>query len=174
MQTKVTQTKAANAKATPAATAPVAQSGINPAILQARANVAAKAKSGIGVTLHTSGKPITGLNSQPLIGKPTQKMCQYISAIKGHPGIGQCVKRWHLYSVGQTLLHCRITNGLTVNDVNYWAGLGYLTLSPATPAQYAAIVAAWQAGAFSKPGATALISQFGNAPASNAPAAKVA
>ena len=123
---------------TPAA-APVAP------IAVARANVAAKAANGVGVTLHTNGAPIKGLAAQPAIAKPTAKMLQTIASIKGHPGKGNCVKRFHLYKVGMTLQHCKVTEGLIPSDVTFYASLGYLTLRPCTAAELAAAVAAWQA-----------------------------
>lgn len=111
----------------------------------ARANVAAKAASGIGVTLHTNGKPIAGLAALPVVAKPTAKMLQVIASIKGHPGKGNCVKRFHLYKEGMTLLHCKQTPGLVVSDVTFYASLGYLTLRPATAEEVAKAVAAWEA-----------------------------
>lgn len=118
----------------------------------ARANVLAKAASGLGVTQHTSGAVIKGLAPQAVLAKPNANSLQYISAIKGHPcqgsASGACIKRWHKYAVGDTLLHARITNGLTPNDITYWAKCGYLTLSPASPAQIAHVQAQWASGYF--------------------------
>lgn len=144
----IKKAKAVIATVANVANAPLPQT---PAIVLARANVAAKAASGVGVTLHTSGAPIKGLAAQPIIAKPTAKMLQTIASIKGHPGKGQCVKRFHLYKVGQTLLQCKTTPGLIPSDVTYYASLGYLTLRPCTPAELQAAVAAWQA---SQPKAT--------------------
>lgn len=133
----VNNTTKANVKAT-------ANAALTP-IQQARANVAAQAVQGLGVTLHTNGQPIKGLAPIATPIKPTRYNMQFISAIKGHPGKGNCVKRFHLYSVGQTLLHCKATAGLVVNDVTFYAQLGYLTLSPCTDEQLSKALAAWEA-----------------------------
>lgn len=109
---------------------------------QARANVAAKKKVGVGVTLHTSGAPIKGLLAQPA-PKPNHSNMRTIASIGAHPGTGNCVKRWHLYRVGLTLRDCVATAGLTPNDVTFWAKCGYLKLRPATDAEFAAATAAW-------------------------------
>lgn len=136
---KTVNNKAQNTTAKAQANAPV-----NSAIVQARANVAAKALQGVGVTLHTNGQPIKGLAPITTPIKPTRYNMQFISAIKGHPGKGNCVKRFHLYKVGMTLLHCKATAGLVVNDVTFYAQNGYLTLSPCTDEQLAKALAAWE------------------------------
>jgi len=110
----------------------------------ARRNVQRKAKSGVGVTEHTSGQPIKGLAAQPQKAKPQRKMLRVIDSIKGHPGKGNCVKRFHLYKEGMTLLECKTTEGLIPSDVTFYAELGYLTLREPTDAEYDAAVAAWQ------------------------------
>lgn len=110
----------------------------------ARANVEKKAKSGVGVTLHTTGKPIKGLAAEPVIAKPQRRMLRKIASIKGHPGKGNCVKRFHLYKVGQTLLDCKTTEGLVVSDVTFYASLGYLKLAEPTDAEYQAAVDKWE------------------------------
>jgi len=119
------------------------------ALAQAKANIANKVPAGVGVTLHTNGAPIKGLNAQLQIAKPTLAMCRYISQINTHPMQGNCVKRWHLYKLNQTLLCAKLTNGQTPNDLTYWAGvkhngIPYIVLSLPTQAQYNAIVALWQ------------------------------
>lgn len=146
-----------NANAKPAkggkakANAPVVQAPAPVPVFQlttidiARANVRAKAEAGIGVTLHTSGKPIKGLVAEAQIAKPTRPMLRTIASIKGHPGKGNCIKRFHLYKVGDTLMHCKVTEGLIPSDVTFYAQLGYLTLRDCTDAEYTAAVAAWQA-----------------------------
>lgn len=111
---------------------------------QAALNVQNKAKSGIGVTHHTSGKVIKGLAAQPVIAKPQRRMLRYISAKHGHPGKGNCIKRYHLYKVGTTLLQAKTTKGMVASDLTFYAQLGYITLSPCTNAQYNAAIAAWQ------------------------------
>ena len=116
------------------------------AIQVARANVAAKAKQGVGVTVHTSGKPIKGLAPEPVVAKPQRKMLRTIAKIKGHPGVGNCVKRFHLYKEGMTLLDCKTTEGLVVSDVTFYATRGYLTLRDATDAEYNAAVTKWEQG----------------------------
>ena len=121
------------------AAAPVAQSPIE----VARANVAAKAEAGVGVTLHTSGKPIAGLAAQPQKARPQRKMLRVIDKIKGHPGKGNMVKRFHLYREGMTLLDCKVTEGLIPSDVTYYAELGYLTLREPTDEEFAAAIATW-------------------------------
>jgi hypothetical protein len=149
----------ANAKSTvraakaPASNAPVVQTPAPVPVFQlttidiARANVAAKAESGIGVTLHTSGRPIKGLAAEPVVAKPQRKMLRVIDKIIGHPGKGNCIKRFHLYREGMTLLHCKVAEGLIVSDVTFFAELGYLTLREATDAEYADAVKAWEAKA---------------------------
>ena len=111
----------------------------------ARANVQAKAEAGVGVTLHTSGKFIKGLSAEPVVARPQRKMLRVIDSIKGHPGRGNMVKRFHLYTVGMTLLHTKVTEGLIPSDVTYYAELGYLTLRDCTDAEYDAAVKAWEA-----------------------------
>lgn len=123
------------------ADAPVTQT---PAIHVARENVASKAPSGVGVTLHTTGQPIKGLAAQPQKAKPQRKMLRVIDKIKGHPGKGNCIKRFHLYKEGMTLLHCKVTEGLIPSDVTFYAELGYLTLREPTDAEYDAAVAEWE------------------------------
>lgn len=147
---RVASAKSASAKAK--ANAPVAQSkapakapapSLSP-IEVARQNVAAKAESGVGVTLHTSGKPIKGLAAEPIVAKPQRKMLRVIDKIIGHPGKGNCVKRFHLYKEGMTLLDCKRTEGLIPSDVTFYAELGYLTLREPTDAEYDAAVKAWE------------------------------
>lgn len=116
----------------------------NDPLVVARENVAKKAKEGVGVTHHTNGAFIKGLAAQPQTTKPTRAMLRKITAIKGHPGKGNCVKRFHLYKVGDTLMHCKTTEGLVPSDVTFYASLGYLTLKDATDAEYDAAVAAWE------------------------------
>lgn len=111
----------------------------------ARANVAAKAESGVGITLHSSGKPIKGLAAEPVVAKPQRKMLRTISKIIGHPGKGNCVHRFHLYKEGMTLLDCKTTEGLIPSDVTFYAQCGYLELRDPTDAEYEAAVKAWEA-----------------------------
>jgi hypothetical protein len=136
-------------KLTPTATATTTTNATttaaNVARAAAKANIAAKAPTGPGVTQHATGQPIKGLAAETLLIKPTLKHAQYISQIKGHPGTGNCVHRFHKYAVGQTMLHCKQTAGLIWADVAFYATCGYLTIAQATPAQHAAMVAAWQA-----------------------------
>jgi len=139
-----------SAKAKAKANAPVQQTKAPAAaplspIEVARQNVQAKADAGVGVTLHTSGKPIKGLSSEPVVAKPQRKMLRVIDKIIGHPGKGNCIKRFHLYKEGMTLLDCKVTEGLTPSDVTFYAELGYLTLRDATDAEYDAAVKAWEA-----------------------------
>lgn len=120
------------------------------ALAQAKQNVLNKVQNGIGVTQHTNGNIIKGLQASPQIAKPTLKMCRYITLNK-HSGVGNCVKRWHLYKNNQTLLCAKLTNGQTPNDLTFWAtckvnGTPYLTLTTPTQTQYNAIVNLWQNG----------------------------
>lgn len=121
------------------------------AISKARANVARKAKTGIGVTLHTNGKPIKGLAAEPVLAKPQRKMLRAIATINGHIGKGNCIKRFHLYKVGDTLLKAKTTQGMVVSDLTYWAqcklpnGKPYIVLREPTDAEYNAAVKAWEA-----------------------------
>lgn len=140
-------TKSAKAKAN----APVQQSKAPAAapaspIEVARANVQAKVAEGVGVTLHTSGQPIKGLAAEPVVARPQRKMLRVIDKIIGHPGKGNCIKRFHLYKEGMTLLDCKVTEGLIPSDVTFYAELGYLTLRDATDAEYDAAVKAWEQG----------------------------
>lgn len=112
----------------------------------ARANVQAKADAGVGVTLHTNGNAIKGLSAEPVVAKPQRKMLRVIDKIIGHPGKGNCVKRFHLYTEGMTLLHTKVTEGLIPSDVTFYAELGYLTLRDCTDAEYDAAVKAWEQG----------------------------
>ena len=139
--------KAPSAKAK--ANAPVAQSKAPAAapaspIEVARANVQAKVAEGVGVTLHTNGKAIKGLSAEPVVARPQRKMLRVIDKIIGHPGRGNCIKRFHLYRELITLLDCMVTEGLIPSDVTFYAELGYLTLRDATDAEYDAAVKAWE------------------------------
>lgn len=129
--------------------APAAQAPVDPLAI-ARANVQAKLESGVGVTLHTNGKAIKGLSAEPLLIKPTRKHAQRIDTIKGHSGKGNCIKRFHLYKAGDTMLHCKVTEGLIWSDVTFYAECGYLTIREATDAEFAAMLAEWQAAQPSK------------------------
>lgn len=137
----------AKANAPAPQTAPAAQAKAQEltAIELARQNVAKKAKEGVGVTLHTTGKPIKGLAAEPVVAKPQRKMLRTIDTIIGHPGKGNCVKRFHLYKVGMTLLDAKVTEGLIPSDITFYAELGYLTLRDATDEEYAKAVAKWEA-----------------------------
>ena len=141
-------TKSAKAKAN----APVQQSKAPAAapalsgIELARANVQAKVTEGVGVTLHTNGNFIKGLAAEPVVAKPQRKMLRVIDKIIGHPGKGNCIKRFHLYKEGMTLLDCKVTAGLIPSDVTFYAELGYLTLREPTDAEYDAAVKAWEQG----------------------------
>lgn len=132
----------ANAKVTQ--TKPAAKAETLSGIELARANVQAKAAEGVGVTLHTNGKAIKGLAAEPVVAKPQRKMLRVISKIHGHPGKGNCVKRFHLYKEGMTLLDCKTTEGLIPSDVTFYAELGYLELRDPTDAEYDAAVKAWE------------------------------
>ena len=139
----VAQTKPAKpTKATPAKADP---KPANEGRALALANVAAKAESGVGVTLHSSGKPIKGLAAEPVVAKPQRKMLRVIDKIIGHPGKGNCVHRFHLYHEGMTLLDAKVTEGLIPSDVTFYAECGYLTLRDPTDAEYEAAVAKWEA-----------------------------
>ena len=146
---RVAPASKSNAKAK--ANAPVQQSKAPAAapaspIEVARANVAKKAEAGVGVTLHTNGNFIKGLSAEPVVAKPQRKMLRVIDKIIGHPGKGNCIKRFHLYKEGMTLLDCKVTEGLIPSDVTFYAELGYLTLRDATDAEYDAAVKAWEQG----------------------------
>lgn len=146
---RVTPASKSNAKAK--ANAPVQQSKAPAAapaspIEVARANVQAKAAEGVGVTLHTNGNFIKGLSAEPVVAKPQRKMLRVIDKILGHPGKGNCIKRFHLYKEGMTLLDCKVTAGLIPSDVTFYAELGYLTLREPTDAEYDAAVKAWEQG----------------------------
>jgi hypothetical protein len=141
--------KAPSAKAK--ANAPVAQSKAPASasatpIEIARANVQSKVTEGVGVTLHTNGNAIKGLSAEPIVARPQRKMLRVINKIIGHPGRGNCIKRFHLYREGMTLLDCKVTEGLIPSDVTFYAELGYLTLRDATDAEYDAAVKEWEQG----------------------------
>ena len=112
----------------------------------ARANVQAKLQEGVGVTLHTNGSFIKGLAAEPVVARPQRKMLRVIEKIIGHPGKGNCIKRFHLYKEGMTLLDCKMTAGLIPSDVTFYAELGYLKLREPTDEEYNAAVKAWEQG----------------------------
>jgi hypothetical protein len=123
------------------------QSTQKQALLVAKQNVANAVPLGTGVTHHTAGNVIKGLLPQPQIAKPTLAMCRYINAVPTFKyAQGQCQHRKHLYVAGCTLLHAKLTLGLTPNDLTYWHSIGVVTLETPTPSQYNAIIQAWQAG----------------------------
>lgn len=149
--TTMTKATASHKNSRKAADKPVAQTPapapapvLDPLAI-ARQNVAKKAKEGVGVTLHTSGKPIKGLAAEPVVARPQRKMLRTISKIHGHPGKGNCIKRFHLYKEGMTLLDCKTTEGLIPSDVTFYAELGYLDLREPTDEEYTAAVAKWEA-----------------------------
>ena len=142
---RVAPASKSNAKAK--ANAPVQQSKAPASPIEvARANVQAKVTEGVGVTLHTNGNAIKGLAAEPVVARPQRKMLRVIDKIIGHPGKGNCIKRFHLYKEGMTLLDCKVTEGLIPSDVTFYAELGYLTLRDATDAEYDAAVKAWEQG----------------------------
>lgn len=142
---RVAPASKSNAKAK--ANAPVQQSKAPASPIEvARANVQAKAESGVGVTLHTNGNAIKGLAAEPVVARPQRKMLRVIDKILGHPGKGNCIKRFHLYKEGMTLLECKTTEGLIPSDVTFYAELGYLTLREPTDAEYDAAVKSWEQG----------------------------
>jgi hypothetical protein len=123
------------------------QSTQKQALLIAKQNVANGVTLGTGVTHHTAGNIIKGLLPQAQIAKPTLAMCRYIQAIPTFKYMqGQCQHRKHLYIAGCTLLHAKLTLGLTPNDLTYWHSIGAVNLVLPTTAQYNAIVTAWQQG----------------------------
>ena len=142
---RVAPASKSNAKAK--ANAPVQQSKAPASPIEvARANVQAKVTEGVGVTLHTNGNAIKGLAAEPVVARPQRKMLRVIDKILGHPGKGNCIKRFHLYKEGMTLLDCKVTEGLIPSDVTFYAELGYLTLREPTDAEYDAAVKAWEQG----------------------------
>lgn len=142
---RVAPASKSNAKAK--ANAPVQQSKAPASPIEvARANVQAKVTEGVGVTLHINGNAIKGLAAEPVVARPQRKMLRVIDKIIGHPGKGNCIKRFHLYKEGMTLLDCKVTEGLIPSDVTFYAELGYLTLRDATDAEYDAAVKAWEQG----------------------------
>ena len=142
---RVAPASKSNAKAK--ANAPVQQSKAPASPIEvARANVQAKVTEGVGVTLHTNGNAIKGLAAEPVVARPQRKMLRVIDKILGHPGKGNCIKRFHLYKEGMTLLECKTTEGLIPSDVTFYAELGYLTLREPTDAEYDAAVKAWEQG----------------------------
>lgn len=136
-------TKAPAAKSPAPQSAPAAKAPLS-GIELARSNVTAKAESGVGVTLHTNGKAIKGLAAEAVVARPQRKMLRVIDKIIGHPGKGNCVKRFHLYSEGMTLLDAKRTEGLVVSDITFYAECGFLTLREPTDAEYEAAVKAWE------------------------------
>ena len=123
------------------------QSQHKQALLQAKQNVLNGVAIGTGVTHHTAGNVIKGLLPQPQIAKPTLAMCRYINTVPTFKyAQGQCQHRKHLYIAGCTLLHAKLTLGLTPNDLTYWHSIGVVNLTTPTQAQYNAIVQAWQQG----------------------------
>ena len=156
-------------------TTPAARPAVTPQ-QQARANVAAKVKAGVGVTLHTSGAPIKGLLAQPL-PKPNLANTRVIASMGKHPGGGNCVKRWHLYKPGLSIAQAMATPGLTPNDLTFWAKCGYLTLRAATPKEFAAAQQAYAAqqakAAAPAPAAPSKPRAARKAPAKAAPAPQV-
>lgn len=141
-----------NTKVNPAPQAPTvlltqAQTQHKQALLVAKQNVANGVAIGTGVTHHTAGNIIKGLLPQPQIAKPTLAMCRYIQATPQFKYMqGQCQHRKHLYVAGCTLLHAKLTLGLTPNDLTYWHSINAVNLVLPTTAQYNNIVTAWQQG----------------------------
>jgi len=113
------------------------------ALALAKSNVLKQVKNGVGVTHHTNGAPIKGCMAGAST-KPTAKNCRFISVKNGHVGTACCIKRWHLYTNGQTLLNAKLTAGQVINDLTYWAKMGFLNLHNPNKAQLTACVNAWQ------------------------------
>ena len=76
-------------------------------------------------------------------GRPHPTLLQVIASMGQHPGIGHRIKRWHRYSVGMSVLECRITHGLDHLDIGYYVKHGLMTLRPMTDAERTAALARW-------------------------------
>ena len=144
LKPQATPVQAVQATATAQATQ---QAQAKQALALAKQNVQNKVTTGTGVTHHTAGNIIKGLLPQPQIAKPALTMCRYIQS---NPSFkyaqGQCQHRSHLYKAGFTLLHAKLSLGLTPNDLTYWHSIGAVILVTPTQAQYNAIIQAWQTG----------------------------
>lgn len=81
------------------------------------------------------------------LGKLQRRMFTTITWISPKGAVkGLRPKRWDNYAVGQTLHHCRVTNGLDHLDVQFYVTNGLMRVAPCTDKQWDAIVAAHVAG----------------------------
>lgn len=83
------------------------------------------------VSASTGGSPIViikGCLKRSQRAKVSGNMLRTISWLGVHPGKAWRIKRWHLYSVGLSLQHCKVTPGLSHLDVLYWVERGICKL----------------------------------------------
>ena len=76
--------------------------------------------------------------------KPQPKMLRKISWIGTHPGKSLRIKRFHLYSLGMTLQHCKETDGLDHLDVLFYVEHGLMRLEEPSKEELAAVDKSWQ------------------------------
>ena len=83
-------------------------------------------------------------------GRPHPSLLHVITSKGQHKGTGDRIKRWHLYAVGMSLLHCRITEGLDHLDIGYYCrntgtdGKPLMTIRPMTDAERKEATARWE------------------------------
>ncbi len=109
-------------------------------------NKATKAAKAAAATAAAAKVVQPGCASAKLaIAKPTAAMEMRIASIGKHPGTALRKKRWASYRKGMSLAHCRATGGLDHLDIGFYVDHKLMTLRPATKAEMAAAVRAWQA-----------------------------
>ena len=76
-------------------------------------------------------------------GRPHPNLLQVISKKNKHPGKGHRIRRWDRYSVGMSVLHCRVTYGLDHLDIGYYVRNGLMELRPMTDVERKEALARW-------------------------------
>jgi len=95
---------------------------------------------------HGQAMTIKGCSANTQKAKPQRKMLRRIASMGVHPGMGLGIKRWHLYRVGMSIQEAKTVPGLCQNDLTFWEKHGLVTMRECTELEYAAEVAAWEAG----------------------------
>lgn len=76
------------------------------------------------------------------IGKLQRRMLTKITKIGKKPPAPNRLKRWENYKVGQTLQHCKATDGLDHLDIGFYVAGGFMEVTPCTDKEYEAALAA--------------------------------
>ena len=76
-------------------------------------------------------------------GRPHPSLLKVIETKGTHPGQAFRIRRWDRYTVGMSVLHCRITEGLDHLDIGFYVKHGLMTLRDMTDAEKADALKRW-------------------------------